>query len=406
MAAERILDSTNNILALYQYHVGESQIPPDYHTWCCLAGVAACVADRVWYTKFKWSKTTPALFTFLLGPSAVGKGDAIDVLTPYLDGIPAVNQFVGDITPEAMLEMMGGPPIKGPKGKAGPDRSKIFLVTEELAGSIGEGPAARNFIRKLTQLYKRGATKFQHKTVTSANASVPKHNINWLAGSTIEWMIDSIPPSAIRGGFIGRIIPVMADYDFDHRIFEPTSPHDYDEVRDHLFRRFEALTRLEGEFRMTKLAKRIHKHWFHNRPSPTNPLLYATWIRMDDMAIKLSMDFSLCESHQLVIRARHMELALRAIAGSYHAVKTIIRASSQTGDTKAVEVVAGLIRRHKMMREASLLSRAGNEGVGRRATIDAIMTLQGTKQIEKVKFTNKKGRLVDIAYEWLPRRVF
>jgi len=216
-------------------------------------------------------------------------------------------------------------------------------------------------------------------------------------------MVDAIPPTAIKGGFIGRIIPVIADYDFSHRVLDPTHPWDYDEVEDHIRKRFAALTRLEGEFRMTKLAKRIRSAWFHNRPEPSEQLLYPTWLRQDDLSIKMAQNFSACESHDLVIRARHMEMSLKVIAGSYRAVRMIVHASSQTGDTRSVDIISQVIRRVGVIRESALAQRALNEGVGRRSTFEALQTLLMMKRISRVRYTNKKGKLLDTAYEWQQR---
>jgi len=311
----RILDETTDLVHLYKHHVGLSEVPVDLHVWAAIAGIAACVADRVWIMKLG-KKLTPALYTMMVTSSAAGKGGAVDVLTPYLEELDAVNMYSGVITAQKLIQMMAGPKIKkhvaketAPSELVVKEPSKIFLVTEELGWCLGTGPPAIEFIRTMTGIYNK-SNKIQKATVTRGRAVIHHASLNWFAGTTIQWLVDSLPKNAIEGGFIGRLIIIDSDRDVRIRHRDAIFPPDRDEVIAHLMKRFRRLTTVEGEFRVTKEARQIEDQWYYSRPEPDDVRLIPIWRRQHDHMLKLAMVLSLSESHDLRIMRRHMMAAV------------------------------------------------------------------------------------------------
>ena len=60
---------------------------------------------------------------------------------------------------------------------------KIFLLTPEMATSVGEGMMADKFVKLMTALYE-GHTDWKEGTRTSGQVAIKDCNINWCAGST------------------------------------------------------------------------------------------------------------------------------------------------------------------------------------------------------------------------------
>src|ERR1035437_3810291 len=104
-----VLNETRNFLALYHHHCGTNEIPKQYHTWACLSLLAACAGDRLWFEKMPGDKLHANMYTILVGPSAIGKGEAIKraakFLQPYTD---RVNVFQGKATAPALIEEFSG----------------------------------------------------------------------------------------------------------------------------------------------------------------------------------------------------------------------------------------------------------------------------------------------------------
>lgn len=398
--ARRILEQTNHLLLLYRHHIGKTEVPIVLHDAACLAGIAAACEDRIWFEKFKGSRLTPSLYTFLVAPSAIGKGDACDRIMTYVSELP-INNYVGMITAEKMLERMSGTPKKGEDDVK---RSKIFLVQEELAMCVGTGPQAFNFVKHMTGLYKRGQGKIEKATVTGANATIYKQNINWLAGTTTKWMTTSIPQDAIEGGFIGRLYGVSVDYNLDLRYVRPIYPPDYDEVVEHLHKRFRKISRLEGQFKMSAKAAALEEHWYKNRPAPTDESMIPTFKRQHDMVLKMSMIFSLCESYDFIIRNRHFIQGRDTIMASEKTIRAILHASStNTGGTNGVEIARDIIHKSKKIQRSTLMLMVARKGLDKRALDSALDTLMTENSIKTYTEPRAHGPAARM-YEWAAGR--
>lgn len=377
----RILDETTDLIALYRHHVGKTEVPIDLHTWACIASIAACVADRVWVTKLG-KKLTPALYTMLVTSSAAGKGGAVDVLTSYLEDLVPVNMYSGVITAQKLVQMMAGAKVKkrSTEGEITKEPSKIFLVTEELGWCLGNGPPAVEFIRCMTGIYNKGS-KIQKATVTSGRSVIHKPSLNWFAGTTIEWLIDSLPKNAIEGGFIGRLIIVDADRSkVRHR--DAIFPPDREEVIEHLKKRFRRLTEIGGEFRVTKEAREIEDQWYYSRPEPDDARLMPIWRRQHDHLLKLAMVLALSESHrELRILRRHMIAARDLVEATYGASIKILDACYTTKESGDVATVRSVIREHKIIKHSSLQRKVIVRGIDARKLAACIETLRAGHEI-------------------------
>lgn len=393
MKTKRTLDETNHILHLYSKHIGETEVPMDLHVWSCLAGIAACVGDRVWVEKFKGKKLTPSLYTFLIAPSGRGKGIACDTILDYVGQLPVVNAFAGATTAERLMEMMSntrqkkGLHLVKPGETASLDRGKIFLVMEELALCIGAGPQAAAFVKVMTGFYKRDANlPWRKETVAGATAAIEKGQVNWLVGTTKEWMIEAIPPDVIQGGFAGRIACVyIQERQARKRVWEPKAPPDFDEIHDHLAMRFERLTRLSGVFVRSERARQLEQHWYETRPDPSDERLIPTWNRQHDLLLKIAMVLSLCEAEDLKIRRHHMAAAQKMAATSYKAAQQLLVAASSSPETRRLDQVRELVKQAGSLQSTTLMRMASSRGIPRFDLLTCLDTLKAGHEIENVK---------------------
>lgn len=383
------LRETDNLLALYQHAVGSSRIPVVLHQWCAISGIAACLEDRVYLEKLK-KPLPPSLWIFLLAPSAVGKGTAIEELMEYLAPTP-INLFYGEVTAQALKKHMNG------KNKSGEShhRSKQYLVNEEAAACIRSGNLAQDFIMHMTANYKvpRGIA-YRASTLSSGNMAVYDQCINWLLASNIKWATDAIPNDAIEGGFLGRLLPVVVD-DYDPRNKQKgTRPDDYDEVHHVLLDKFMQLCEVEGEMHMTEAAQQMHDDWDEHRVLPTDERLRATYVRMDDNVLKLSMVFAKAEDYKArAIKERHMQLAIRACSKLMPAAVKLLTASSVTERTKDYSVVLNFLKKHKgIIRHSILLQRMSAYGIDKIGMMKALDMVKHTGKLTDHVIKTESGR--------------
>lgn len=384
-----ILRHTDNLVALYTHAVGQTEVPIVLHQWCCLAAIAACVEDRVYVMKHH-KPLDPSLWIMLLGPSAVGKGQAITKeMMPYLEAV-GVNTFFGEVTAQALMKRMSGR-----KGNA-----KVFLVNEEAAVCIRYGPAAKDFLTHMTGIYQMppGLT-YRKAALSSGDMKATGININWLLGSTLEWAIDSIPREAIEGGFLGRILPVMVPYNLEVRIADPKRPPDYVAVRKTILRRFARLRELSGEMKVSKQARALHDHWYHTREIPTDPRLLPTWKRMDDNVWKLSQVYVLAEDEEMLLCERHMEMGIKASERLLPGAERLLEAASITPGTKATEAAKEILMGHGMMKHYELSRLMHARGFSRRDQEEALRQLKDMGRLEMMRYKPLRGK-PGMKYQW------
>ena len=322
--------SQPNLLDLYMEHTGTTEVPKQFHRWCCLALIAACVAGSRLLSKFRSSRLIPNLFTLLLGPSACGKGEAVATMMQFATKLPIVGTYAGNIIDRTI-------PLESPlqteerTTTATSSGAKMFLVLEELAMNVGVGPIAVDFIKHTTGLSKGGDYPVEKGTITGGHFTVKDHCLNILIGTNVADAVECIPKHAIEGGFLGRVAVIHAKIRSHARITRPNYPPHYDQLVEHLHQRFRLLTQYEGEFQMTTKAAKIDDHWYMQRPAPDDEAMFPTWKREHDLSLKLAMLIALCEigpDDPLLIKAAHVEQAQFLVAQCHKAAPMLQHAAS------------------------------------------------------------------------------
>jgi hypothetical protein len=356
------LAETTDLIELYKHHVGIREVPSTFDEWACISIIAAAVGNRVWYEKFTGKRLCPNLYVVLLGPSACGKGIAIDDATlPYVAHAPIVNHYRGKTTAAFLIDLIGKVQRHG--GGYAPN-SCLYLITPELSLSVGSGPLADEFIKMMTELFTGGDYTFQHGTRTRGNVIVTGHNINWFAGSTEEWFVGALTKDAIEGGALGRIAVIKEDYK-DMRIPEPRRSDDYEEIRTHIRARIYNLLGAAGPFTITEKARTLHEQWYMDRRLPAQGAgMMPTWKRQDDLILKLAMISSLSYGrHDLVITGddftRGEQLSYKAL----EAAPYLISLASSTPETAGLHLVREAIYRAGEIQKQALTRLLGRRGI-------------------------------------------
>lgn len=340
------LAESSNLLDLYMYATGHSEIPPPWHQWSCMALVAAAVGDRVYYKKFSWEKMTPNMYIFLVGPSGCGKGGAIGFAQQFLHD--RMNSYTGSSTYKSMIDLMARPAEIG-----GVDRSKMLLIQPELADCVGTGLLANSMIKAMTNWYNPSSQDYQESTRKHGDRIFSPPCLTWLAGTTVEWLRQTVDKEAMLSGFFGRVAisPGIPNLE---RVYQPTSPPDYADVIEYIKDRVGWLTTLEGEFRMSGAAYECDKYWYETRAEP-EPEMRPFWKRQHDLNIKIAMLLSLCESMSLSIKEEHILQAQDMTDQSAKMLPDIIEQATATQATQRVDQVRQLIKKYRRIKHSILL---------------------------------------------------
>ena len=391
------LDETQNFLDLYLHAIGQDEVPPLYHLWSALALLAACVADRVWVEKFRGAKLAPNLYVILVGPSGLGKGLAIDQATKYVRDLPRVNLYRGKSTAAHIIDRLGKP-FRRPDGKKILSNPKLFLVTPEVGMSVGSGTLAEDFVKLMTDLYTGSPDPITEGTRMHGEVIITEPCVTWLAGTTREWLIRSVPRDAIEGGFFGRSVVVGADYDHSKRFVRPQYPSDEREVTDHLRARVRVLTRLGGAMLLANDAKAFEEYWYEQRTPPEDDLLLPVWKRQHDLLLKLAMLLCLADGGDPVITRRHVIWAEKLTRQALRAMPDVQSAAATTPETAATQLARDLLKRNGRLQHSTLLRMVFSRGINAEQLRGAIAGLIEAKQV-----TREPGPRGGFMYTWMRR---
>lgn len=327
----------------YLAYTGLSAAPPAFHRWAGLVAIASAVADRVWVMSHS-EKLAPNLYVFLVGPSGVGKGVATNTMLRLLDAAGVARIYNGMLTAQHLVDVLGS---RGAK----PLIPHVTLITEELSLSIGDKVLADRLLRLATKLYECTPFPFTEGTRTHGAIEFRGQCVNWLAGTTQEWLRDSVPRSAIEGGFFARVSAIV-DPGPPRRVTRPTLDlRGFDALVDDL----RALAGLKGEITLDPAADEVYWDWYERRPGPPEPVLEPVWARVPMHVLKLAALLSLSEGTSMVITEGHVTQARLLAEASLRHLPELIEYVALTPETDGLRLVRDGIRRAGTIGHAPLM---------------------------------------------------
>lgn len=378
-----ILDSTENIMDLYMYAAGDTGTPQSWNRWVCISMVAAALSDRAWFQKLQHKVLAPNLYVMLIGASGVGKGNAIDFGLQFKH--ERMNMLYGAATSKALLDRMCAPTQPGDI-----PNSKMFIVQDELADAVGHSNVASAYIKSMTAWYSAGNGEIEDNTRMHGRKVLEERIcMNWLSGTTVEWLQEAMDYRAMMSGGFGRVCTIPGAYNYDKRVYRPAPIRDYNIIVDYLRGRFEELTFLEGEFEMLPAAEERDEQWFHDRAAPREGM-EPFWMREPALMLKLAMIMSACDSMDRIIRVSHILKAQELLKEVRDYMPKVIEQSAKGGLATATDRAMNFIGEAKRGRTRTELSRfLGRWGIKASEVSQIVETLLEQERIETTRRMNK-----------------
>lgn len=393
-----ILETEKNFLTLFMHAAGESEVPRPFIFWAGMSLLAASVADRIWLEPDRGRKVTPNLYVFLLGPSGTGKEYAVHLAAKYAAKWPKTNTYGGSATSQYLLKHLA----RKHKVEGGWEyvNTKLYFVTEELAMCTRPGEQAHDLVTTMTGLYKGAPYPYRKGTVTGDDFTIPNPCLNWIAGSTDDWLVKTIGRDAVMGGFTARLVTVRARRDYNTRYPSMHFPEDLEEVREHLHQRVGAYTEIEGGFTIGPEAREIHDSWYLERPAPTDEVNEPGFNKADEMVLRFATLLALADWDATndeaqapeVIQGHHMQEAISIWEGiSSVWMPEVIKLASSTQRTSAVDVVRGLCQRAGRIDRSTLVRKVHSAGLDSDDLDRCIRTLMHQDAISMEREPGPKG---------------
>lgn len=297
---------------------------------------------RVWVDRILF-KIFPNIFTILVGRPGIGKGAAMNPLLSLMGEAGVVNVISDRTTIEEMMEELAKG-FMGPQstaaGKITINRdSSAYIFSPELSIFI---TASAITLPVLADLWdSREGQPFRYKTKSGGKYEIKEPCISLLGGSTTEWLISSIPNSAVGGGFTRRVNFIYSN-NKGRKIPWPKAA-DSKRTRTDLIDDLKYIqANLRGEFKFDNAALPLFEKIYHLDPNEFDSEALAgyktsAWVHATKMAICLSV----ARSDDRIITKDDMEFSISKVE---QVIKDIPRVFRAIGDSDMVASADRVLR--------------------------------------------------------------
>lgn len=282
-----------NLLRAMVRGAGKTETPGKFIYWASITALAATLQRNVWMVHYEWSKIYPNLYTFLLGPGAVGKGAALNLANVYVQRSVMQGAFThvfrGRVNYSSLIDEML------PAADGEPCRP-LFLISPELSDTVGKGEFAKRFVQTMTNLYEgHEFTPLSERTRGHGKTTLISPCVTWLAGTTEAGFRECIDLDDFENGFMGRVCPVPVDEYSKERISRP----DTSAFHTHYGYVVERLAHLSqhyyGQLEFSDQAYTRWDNWYMKRPAAQYRSIDTLWQRLPVLVRKLAMIHHMAE---------------------------------------------------------------------------------------------------------------
>ena len=180
---------------------------------------------------------------------------------------------------------------------------------------------------------------------------------NMIAGTTPQWLKDSMPPHAIGGGFTSRILFVYQEKP-EKLIPFPTISDEMRRLREVLTGELKVVARLRGEYKLTKDAREWYGNWYTKVFQPEiTPYasLDGYYGRKHDTLLKVAMCLSASKSNNMMIDEIELKMALRAMNKNEKFLPRTLNLIQMTDEGEEKEKVLRVIGRRGVINHVYLM---------------------------------------------------
>lgn len=295
-------------LTNYLEYTSEQESPSLFHLWVGLSVVASALGRQVWVNRGYYT-LYPNLYVVLIGASArVRKTSAIKIGYELFREVLPNNIVVSQkITPEAIISIF----VEQYKEKK---ISGGSIVSDELGVFLGGSTKSGDTMQLLTKWYDC-PSHFEYHTMMRGKEVMNNVYCNLMAGTTPQWLRDSMPKHAIGGGFTSRVIFCYQSKPEHLEPWPEISPANA-KLKLKLMADLSNIAKLKGEYKITKSAREWYTGWytrvFHPETTP-HASLDGYYGRKHDTLLKVAILFAASKGNNKVIDEIEMRMALKAI---------------------------------------------------------------------------------------------
>lgn len=337
-------------LTSYLEYTSDQESPSLFHLWVGLSVLASALGRKVWINRGYYT-LYPNLYVVLIGASArVRKTSAIRIgYELFREALPDSILVSQKATPEALISLFVAQ-FKEKKVSGG------CIVSDELGVFLGGAAKSGDTMQLLTKWYDCPG-HFEYHTMMRGKEVMDNVYCNLMAGTTPQWLKDSMPRHAVGGGFTSRVI-FCYQTNPEHLEPWPEVTPALAKLKGKLITDLKNISMLEGEYKVTKSAREWFTEWytgvFHPEDTP-HASLDGYYGRKHDTLLKLAVVFAASKSNNKVVDEIEMRMALKAINENEKYLPQTLRLIQMTEMGEEIEKVFRVISRRSKITHVDLM---------------------------------------------------
>lgn len=298
---DTVLDGTDHV-----------ETPKDFIKWSLFSAIAAVTSPNVSIDKQGAYQLHPNVYVMLLAESGVGKGFGVWLAKSLVTTVDTTRVFAGRNSIQKIVTDLSMAHTKG-KGKEMIKDARAYLSSGEFVNFLLKDEQS---ISILTEWYDTHYVHEWPNSLKSSGTEILKDvNITLLGASTADYLRESVPVAAIRGGFFGRLCLVYsAEKGKVNALIDEAEEGQQvaPKVKEWANYLIE-LSKIPTGSKMipSKQAKDFYRPWYYDLQERirSGRLVDKTGYihRLHDHALKIATIISLSESTDLILKKDHVE---------------------------------------------------------------------------------------------------
>lgn len=282
-----------------------------YDWWCGLWCISSAVARRSYVARPR-APVFLNLYVVLVGDSGVARksssiNSASRLVRNVLRGVSDISLLDAKLTPEKLDELLHNATEQ--HGNA-----QLCIAVPELAVFLGTERYIAHMPTLLTDLYDCPAERFGGGTIE--RGSVIQHNvwINFLSASTPVWLLKTVNPNVVEGGFTSRCYFIVANQPKRSVAWPEESD---DQLLTDLHEDLQIIvqeTAKHPRITLTDSGRRLFTEWYEIRPRSIDPFKQSFEAREDAHVLRLAGLLSINDG-SWQITGGHIECAITLLTG-------------------------------------------------------------------------------------------
>lgn len=372
--------------------------PVSYDFWCAVWLLSNAIGRRITVARPQ-APVYLNLYAVLCAEAGITRKStavrqATDMLREYAQAHdPAIAVLAGTVTTTSLSETLV-------RQTAVHGRSHVAISASELVTLLGKDRGSIGLPAKLTDLYDCPA--FHTRTVGIDATYVSRENyLSLLGASTPSWLLRSINPNVIEGGFTSRCLFILEDK--PKKLVAWPEEHEDDtryrrllDGMSHIRDGADYAARRAGGIRLTKIARQQFTDWYEQRSASNDAYGASFQAREDHHILRLSGIMAAADGrweideHHIthatlaIMYTKYTSAALftsgMAASKTYALVdriRSVLVAAGRSGLSQAA--LTGVCRKHgtpteqsavlSVMHEMLLIQKFSVEGTGRPVTM-------------------------------------